>query len=703
MSVEDHSQHRSGKAYVAHTIRRAAEKVAPMRFHDVGWLIALGFAAGAASFLLAPDDPKPWLGTGFALLGLISWMVIRRSAIHTARPIALGLALLVIAIGLGHARAQWRTASVEAQQLVLPEEAVIVTGWVIGLEIGDPIRIRLQVSDVAGIAPEQQPKIIRVSHRSDLRVKPGRFVSCHVQLLAPPAPSVPGDYAFARQSWFDGLDAVGFALGACRPEAAGPRQTSTERMALWLAAQRHAVAERIVNTGQTPGAALAATLITGDRSVLVPETVDALRASGLAHLLAISGLHMALAGGAVFFFLRRALAWIEPLALRVPVPKLAAAGALIACSVYLVFSGASVSAQRAYIMAVIAFGAILVDRPALSMRGLALAMLVVLLLHPEAVLTPGFQMSFAAAAALVASFGHDGWLAGGEGRGPIKALRDTAATSMIAGLATAPISAFHFAQLTVWGYLANLLAMPIVSFLSAPLAICAVALSLLGLGEWPMKLFAYSLDAVIAIAEWVASLPGARRNIGLIPNIALPLALGGIGLATAIKGKPGLAMALITAGAVFAVSVLGGVRPNVYVSSGGTIYAISGPDTWERFKIEGAKTGLGPMAIETSRKRPKSCGDSPCVVSVMDLAAPETQPHTVIIADTNTAMTIACGQSADLLLSRVNVDTQCSGPRHILNLVPGQGVALMIGKEGLSAKFASRSNRPWSRPIPASP
>ena len=201
--------------------------------------------------------------------------------------------------------------------------------------------------------------------------------------------------------------------------------------------------------------AAAAALASGDRSFLTEADQIALRGAGLAHLLAISGLHMGLVGGLVFLIVWRGLALIEPLALRLSVKKPAACAALIACASYMIISGGSVSTQRAFVMASVFFGAVLLDRAALSQRSVAIAMIILLLLAPWSVLTPGFQMSFAATSVLIATY--EGWRQRRQARGhsprtPVTFwLKSLIVTSTVTSLATAPYAIYHFERFAGFG------------------------------------------------------------------------------------------------------------------------------------------------------------------------------------------------------------------------------------------------------------
>ena len=334
---------------------------------------------------------------------------------------------------------------------------------------------------------------MRLTHRLSLNVASGRFVRCWAILRPPPGPSIPGDYDFHRQAWFQGLGAVGYVQGRCRGGVLGMPETRLTRMQLKTGAARR----RLAHYAKAAGGERAAALVSGDRSFMAAEDQEALRASGLAHLLAISGLHLGIVGGLVYFLFRRGLALIAPLSLRVPVQKPAAVAALLAITIYLVVSGASVSTQRAFIMSTVFFSAILVDRPALSLRSFSLAMIAVVLIAPESVFAPGFQMSFAATGVLIAIY--EAWsrrrtvaINGFIGQG-LFAAKSLFVTSVAASLATAPFAVFHFERLAPLGLLANLAAMPVVSLLCVPAAGLAILLAPFGLSHIGLSLFGLSL------------------------------------------------------------------------------------------------------------------------------------------------------------------------------------------------------------------
>src|SRR5204862_2613338 len=187
-------------------------------------------------------------------------------------------------------------------------------------------------------------------------------------------------------------------------------------------------------------------LITGERGGISESTNQAFRDSGLFHILSISGLHMVIMAGAVFFCIRLALAAIPAIALRYPIKKWAAAGAMAGAFGYLMISGAAFATVRSYIMISIMFLAVMLDRPAVALRNVALAALLILLLWPESLFDPGFQMSFAAVVCLVSVYewlrmrdeAREGWMR----RGPFARLAlffgGIVTSTLVASLSVAP-------------------------------------------------------------------------------------------------------------------------------------------------------------------------------------------------------------------------------------------------------------------------
>ncbi|RFC64269.1 ComEC family competence protein [Fulvimarina endophytica] len=409
--------------------------------------------------------------------------------------------------------------------------------------------------------PPERARIL-VSSRHEV-LKPGERYEGLVRLRPPSGPAYPGGYDFAFAPYFDGLGAYGFSMGAPAPPGAEKRAPSFgEWLRSRISAMRGAVTERIraVIPGQ-PGA-VAAALVTGQREGIDETVTEALRATGLAHILAISGLHVALVAGFAMVCVRRGLALSGRLALDRPIKKIAAVAAIAVASFYLVLSGSSVATDRAFLMLCVMLVAVLADRPAITMRNVSIAAILILALDPHAVMTASFQMSFAATIGLVGVYGawsrHRG-AAGTRRQTPSLAGRllrvllvGSAATALVAGLSTAPYAVYHFQRLAPFGIVANVLVMPLFSFLVMPAALVAMVLMPFGLDAPAFKLMGIGLQGVIGMAEALQARL-ADPVLGLVSPLALVLMTAALLIFTIPAGRlrwfavPVLALALLAA------------------------------------------------------------------------------------------------------------------------------------------------------------
>ncbi|WP_245706298.1 ComEC/Rec2 family competence protein [Ruegeria marina] len=405
-----------------------------------------------------------------------------------------------------------------------------VEGRVVGLDRSATDRLRVTLDQVRldRVPPAAVPHGVRISVPEDsLRIIPGARIMTTAHLSPPQGPVEPGGFDFRRHAWFQRLGAVGYTRApvviAALPDHDEPR--------LHVFAIRVAISKHIQDRLPGDVGGFAAAVTTGDRSGVGEEAIAALRASNLAHLLAISGLHMGLLAGFVYSSIRFGLSLIPSLALRLPVRKLAAIGALVVAAGYLALSGGNVATQRAFVMVAVMLGAVLVDRRALSLRSLSVAALVVLLLRPEALLGPGFQMSFAATVALVAVFG---WVRDADimlGPRWLQPVMGVVLSSAVAGLATAPFGAAHFNTVAHYGLMANLVSVPVMGTLVIPSAVLALVLTPVGLDWIGLELMGLGLRWILAVAHWVQDLDGAQGHVVSSGPAVLPLlALGGLWL-----------------------------------------------------------------------------------------------------------------------------------------------------------------------------
>lgn len=516
---------------------------------------AIGMMAGTIWYFSVEFEPVMMaLAVPTALVWAITIWVRRLGG----AAIVLTVCTLVCGAMSGAMVGSLATQRVAHATIAAPTGPVLLEGWILAAQPGrSGVRLVLQVHAVEGLEAAETPRKVRLTHVLSLHTEPGRFVRCWAMLRPPPQPVIQGDYDFARQAWFSGLGAVGYVQGRCRGGALGPPKSISHRIGLQFGTWRRQLARYVQDKAGARAGGFAAALASGDRSFMRLEDQDALRGSGLAHLLAISGLHMGIVGGLVFLFLWRTCALVEPIALRWPVKKPAAIGALLVCTAYLLISGAGLSTQRAFIMSAVAFTAVIFDRTALSLRSLSIAMIIILTLAPWSVLTPGFQMSFAATGALIATY--EAWrrrrrdMHQPHRNGPIFWLQSLFVTSAVSGLATTPFALFHFERIAGFGLPANLLAMPIISLLSAPLAGAALLLAPFGGDAWALRLFGASLEAVLYIAHLFADwgdqsalrwpkMPGPSLALFALAIAAYAVVYGGWQKFLAVLGLSGLAI-----------------------------------------------------------------------------------------------------------------------------------------------------------------
>lgn len=472
-------------------------------------------------FGLPREPPSAAFAIILLILVLLFWsMRISRSLIARI------LILILIGFCLAKARSEW----VEASVIRAPTGEAMIEGAVEDFEARGAKRavIILRVTTLAGKGVTNMPARARLTVTNALRLAPGEIVRAKTQLFPLPSPAVAGGYDFGRNLWFEGIGATGRLYGEI--EVTGTDDSWLLRFKADLADLRQAIGLRIRAVIPEQRSGVGEAMITGERGGIRHDVNDSLQTSGLAHILSISGLHMSLVAGGVFALVRALLAFSTALALSYPIKKWAALAGLVVGFAYMLLAGASVATERSYIMLAVMFIAILADRPALSMRNLAIAALIILALFPEAALTASFQMSFLAVMGLLAF--HEvwsRWLAGREGhsRGLIYrwtrfaflAFCAAALTSLAAGGFSSIAAAYHFGRVSPYSLIANLLALPVISAVVMPMAVLSVLAMPFGLEAWPLVVMDQGLASISYISDWVGSLPQAR---GLVP--ALPLA-----------------------------------------------------------------------------------------------------------------------------------------------------------------------------------
>ena len=570
--------------------------------------VALG--AGIATYFSLPTETEgtvsalPWfvvlLGLGLYLRSLRStakdknraWLSVASAGLVAASLFALGFLL-----------ADLRTERVHTPVLEKRLWGVTFVGRVVSSEqrrTGNRtgIRLVLDMPQIDGLAPEQTPKRIRITARGNEPPKPGLWFAGRATLSAPFAPRTAGDPDLARRDYFRGIGAVGYALGAIHPIAPPTGATSANLADAWVLFwhdARRRIADRIAPHLPPDRGGLAAALLAGARDRLPLESIEAMRIAGVAHLLAISGLHVGFVTGTVYLWFRVLLACFPSIALRHQTHKAALSIAFCAGLIYFFLAGATLPTQRAILMFGLFAIAIFMDRHAISLRLVAWSALIILLLTPESLLSVGFQMSFASVAVLIAAWEARRTRRLRIERGlpemalwnlhnplpgvPHRLLRrarfylaEILVTTLLATIAVMPLSLYHFGRSATFGLLANCIAIPATGLLVVPLGLAALLAMPFGLEGFFLRLMEPGLAAILDSSSWIAGLPAAQLQAVEGAAWSFPLLVIG-GLWLLLLRGPIRLFGLIGV-AVFAFAWLTPRPPILFASADGQALAV---------------------------------------------------------------------------------------------------------------------------------
>ena len=677
------------------------------------WL-PVGLGLGVWAYFRPADEPD-WR---WALAGVVPLILV---ATGRARRLGWGGQVfawlgLVVALGYGAAAASaWRAAA----PVIGHPIGETVEGRVIGLSraaSGAP-RLLLDRVVIYGIEPEATPARVRLTMLGAAPVlpAPGVRVRVYATLMPTGEPVEPGGFDFRRRAYFDRLGGVGLTRGRLLALPDREEAGLWDRLVIGLAKARDRISRHLrqVLPGRQGG--FAAAIIVGDRSDIAEEDAEALRAANLAHLLAISGLHMGLLTGLAYALARLAFALVPFTAYHLSGKKAAAVVALAAGAGYLALSGATVATQRAFIMVAFAFLAVLADRPAITLRALALAATVILLARPISLLDAGFQMSFAATVALVAGYEalRDRRLTGAAGRSGLQAaprllalyLGGLALSSLLAGLATAPFAAFHFNRTAPWGLVSNLAALPVMGGWIAPWAGIAALLAPFGLEAPALRAMGLGIELVLGIAHWVAGFPAAVRPVPAAPQAVLALiALGGLWLALwrgpwRFTGVPALLAGL----AIWADAP---PRPDVLIAPGARLVGVLGPEG----RVLDRPRGQG-FAAKTWLRRDGDLADQPTAASRPGLSRVRGRVSATLAQGWRLDVIIGRHPSVALIARLCRARTLLvvrHGPAHRgrcrylgradLRRAGALAVTIRAGRAHLVQARSTGPGRPWTRP-----
>jgi competence protein ComEC len=705
---EDEGGAPASRGFVSAILEASARLLEAEQDRWMLWVPVL-FGAGILTYFALAEEPalRFVLALPIGALGLC--LAFRRHA-----PLGLCIGGAALAFATGFAVAKLRTEMVRAPVLVQELRYVTVAGFVETHESRDKgrARIMLRVLAVGDLKQEETPYRVRVSMPAKYAagVRIGEAVTMRATLQPPPEPVEPGAFDFARAAWFGRLGATGYATSKVAPFEGAPAPPLD--LVAWSKVDglRAAINARVraALSGETGEIAVA--LITGERAGISEAVNQSMRDSGLTHILSISGLHMAIMAGTVFWLVRALLALVPGLALRYPIKKWAAAAALAAATFYLALSGAAVPTVRSWIMMSIVLIAVMLDRPALTMRNVALAALAILVVAPESLFDVSFQMSFAAVIGLVAFYE---WFAGlnrtrlrdpspiwASGYRGATLVAGAAATTLIAGTAIAPFALYHFHRMTHYGLVANLIAAPLVSVLIMPMAVLSLAVMPFGLEFWPLQAMGVGIDLMVATGEWVGSWPGAVSILPQISGLALVLMVLG-GLWFCLWQTRARALGLVIAACGIAVAPQN-LRPDVLIERNGETAALRSetgslvfpPATAASYSAENWLLADGDERDVTKATDESvfRCDTLGCIGRV--------KGKTVALIRHPGALEEDC-RIADIVIAPFTLGRQCRAARVIVDrrMLKAQGAhALYV--EGLSIRTetvaAARGKRPWS-------
>ena len=625
------------------------------------WSPALiGF--GIALYYSLPVEPGlVWLAVA-TLLALFTYFVRSRSDM---RIIVIAWVLLLVSAGFSSALI--RTQIVDAP-ILQKKEVSEIRGTVLEKSTGYK-SARFLLGDLSFIGKNKIPSLVhvRISSRSKFdAVMPGQIIRVKAVLLPPPEPAYPGGYDFQRHSYYQSIGAVGYSISPFK--IIGESKGLFRRLQVLSAEVRGRIANFVLSHVSSKNAGFIIAIMTGDKAAIPEDQLDNMRDSGLAHLLAISGLHMGMIGGLIFFAMRFLLVLSPYIALYYPVKKIAAVTALIGLSGYLFVSGMSISAIRAFIMIAAVFAAICFDRTAVSLRMVALAAVIILILFPESLLSASFQMSFAAVFALISLYERLGpnlgkfARSGGVFRRGVAYFIGIALTSLIAGLATAPFALYHFGQVAAYSLIANLIAVPIMGLWVMP----GVILSFIGYAfglSFPLVIVGSGIDVILWAARVTVSWPNAVQYLGSFSVLQL-LAITLIGLWCIIwrQSIRWLALPMLV---ILMVSFFFNRSPDILISDSGNLYALRTEEgamylssrRADKFEAERWRLVMGK---ELAMERPNTltCDPYGCIY----------QKGTELIAfpETIQAIEIDC-KRADIIISGVPAPKACQNARLVID------------------------------------
>ncbi len=525
--------------------------------------VAMG--GGVLVYFDLTREPAVWVSGG--LVGAAAGLL----ALVWRWPLPRGGAVLLLAAALGFGRAQVQTLAMP-KLLVVPHHGVTITGRVVGVDLlPTGRRIRIAQPTLNGGAVQARAVRVKLRRGDDIAVEAGDSVRLRALLYGPSRPAYPGGWNFGRDQYFAGLGAVGFAISPLDVTARAPPG--------WFSALRQvreAIAARILRDMPLDTGSIAATLLTGFEDSIPPAERQDFITAGLAHILAVAGLHIGIVMATLYALARFIVGFSEFVLLRVPAKIVASVVSFVGGVVYAALTGFHVPIVRSLAMAALVLAGIIAGRRALSLRGLALAALALMMIEPQAVPGPSFQMSFSAVLALIAGYEAVGrrFSIGGASHAA-RLGRHVAAlafTSFLAGGASMPFAAYHFQQIEPYYVLANLIAVPLTALVVLPLGMAALVLMPLHLARLALVPMGWGIALILRVARLVGGLPHALIEISPSPGYAVALVAIGLALLGLLRSRARFAGIAPIALGVLAMTL--GRAPDVLVSPTGNLAGV---------------------------------------------------------------------------------------------------------------------------------
>ncbi|MGL4301242.1 MAG: ComEC/Rec2 family competence protein [Sphingomonas sp.] len=682
--------------------------------------VALG--AGIALWFVLPD-PVAWRAAGCLALAVALGGVAFARHGRAARVVAVGGFCVLLGLALIWGRAERVASGVLARPTIATFTAHVER--VEPLVARGLVRVRLAPIRVVAVPERRGPPQPLPTLPAHLRVNlteadvpvglvPGATLLLSARLMPPPEPAVPGAYDYARTAWFDGIGATGRGFAPIRMVAGGGTAAAA---GLRVRLSQHIQAQ----AGGGGAGGIAAALATGDQGSIPMADNEAMRRSGLAHLLSVSGLHITAAVGAVMVLVMRLLALSPWLALRWRLPLIAAGAGALAAIGYTLLTGAEVPTIRSCVAALFVLIALALGREALTLRLVAAGAVVVLLLYPEALAGPSFQLSFAAVASIIALNEHPavrGWFGPREQSRLAKLARELASlllTGLVVELALLPISLFHFQKAGVYGAVANIVAIPLTTFVTMPLEALALLFDCIGAGAPFWWATARSLDLLLWIARTTAAIPGSVAPLPAMPGAAYGLmVVGGLWLALWRTRWRRLGLLPLAVGAVWALLT---PAPDVLVTGDGRHVAIRtargdlallrdriGDYTADMLAENG---GIEDLPVLMSEQPEARCSRDLCLMTrraggrdwrILATRSVYLVPAPDLIA--------ACAE-ADIVISERRLPRRCA-PRWLrldrATLARSGGVAIALGTASVRTVRHAGDRHPWvAMPVSSKP